>query len=133
MCDCYSSVCSSCGMPVEIHIGDFSTSRSCVEVYCPKPKCRQVLMDRLLGKANFIDCWHGPEPMDNYEDSPRASIWKANPSAPEASNNSPPRLIFTSVQESGPWKGKAFIFLVKFPQSICTNGVMREKESVQLN
>ena len=119
MCDCYESICSCCGAPVPVHIGDFSTARGCVEVYCPKPECRKTLLHRILGKATHLTCYHGPPGTDDYG-SPLANIYKANPRGRERSKEG--LMVFTDVQESGPWKGKAFVFLVESPRSIVVNG-----------
>ena len=119
MCDCYESVCSCCGAPVPVHIGDWSTARSCVEVYCPKPGCRKTLLHRILGKADFVTCYHGPPGTDDYQ-SPRASVYKANDRGAEKNRDG--LMLFTDVQEFGPWKGKAFVFLVTAPHSISVNG-----------
>ena len=34
MCDCYTDKCKVCGVEIKMHLGDYSTNRNEVEVFC---------------------------------------------------------------------------------------------------
>jgi hypothetical protein len=55
MCDCYIGHCECCGRSVEIHVGDFSTGRNNVRVYCPKPTCQRAFLARLYYCSDETD------------------------------------------------------------------------------
>ena len=57
MCDCYLANCEICGVGIHMHIGDYSTERELVKVYCPLHskhldglECEQVFTDSVSRK-----------------------------------------------------------------------------------
>jgi len=61
MCDCYTHVCDhkDCNTPIDMHLEDFATKRSEVEVFCSShlpPKSKRidgVLWEVRRGKSKF--------------------------------------------------------------------------------
>ena len=51
MCDVFEAKCEGCGLLIPIHIGDFSTGRRNVRVWCPQGDCRDKMIDWLKGVA----------------------------------------------------------------------------------
>lgn len=47
MCDCYRAECELCGRGIDMHIGDFSTDRENVTVFCPN--CSKEVSEHVLG------------------------------------------------------------------------------------
>ncbi len=45
MCDCYEGKCEGCKKVIQVHIGDFSTGRRNVSIFCPD--CRTAFFDYL--------------------------------------------------------------------------------------
>ncbi len=55
MCDCYEDKCKGCGKSVRIHIGDFSTGRNNVRVWCPA--CHAKLLECLATTGRSQDAY----------------------------------------------------------------------------
>jgi len=56
MCDCYTGGCKQCGRGIETHIGDFSTSRNNVKIFCGKQECVAAAM-KYLCDDDAIDAY----------------------------------------------------------------------------
>ncbi len=52
MCDCYMHECENCGCGIAMHIGDYSTDRESVTVYCTA--CALLFTKKTAPKAHFV-------------------------------------------------------------------------------
>ena len=112
MCDCYEGYCAGCGREIPVHIGDFSTNRQNVEIYCWKSACRETLLARMVGRVKYIGTWQVPE----Y--APKWEILKRGENSFRTGDG---KMIFTdTIKHNG--KDRVVVFLVTLPRSISVNG-----------
>jgi len=104
MCDTYEGKCVGCGIEIPIHIGDISTGRRNVRVWCPN--CHEKFWEHM---KNFIDCF-GPCIVKTEE-------WE--PYVPEEGDED--HLQDGCKYESPEIPSGVYIFVVDYPRDISIN------------
>lgn len=107
MCDTYEDRCKGCGIKIPIHIGDFSTGRNNVRVWCPN--CHELFWDYMKGTIDFFgpcivstEEWEPYVPEEGEEDHlPEECKYKGGPKIPLG----------------------VYIFVVDYPRDISINAI----------
>lgn len=107
MCDVYETHCAWCGRKIPVHIGDFSTSRQAVRVFCWEKECQHAMLAYLQG-YDIVHREGVAQLSDKWLKYNRGRSWY-------------PRLVFIDwvfpVSESP----RPVFFVVEMPHSICLN------------
>lgn len=126
MCDCYSTVCSCCGRVMSIHVGDFSTGRTNIDVFCWRPQCRQALLAVLTGteKSNWRSFPLAPHSKAEYDTGMRYRASKKEKpcfSGLEKMVFASPCIVGKHHEDDKKNKYKNVVFLVDIPHGINMN------------